>query len=151
MFSFYSRIGRILPKSFSAMTMEDKSFREARKQVKKKKGFFVHLAVYLSVALFFLLINVATFDGEWWFFFPILPWGIGLAIHYLTVFGFPGTDILTDEWEKRELDRELYKRGYYDKANKTLPAGQTPVEDELDLNRPRKVREKQRPEEDEFV
>ena len=129
--------------------MEDLEFRAAKKQVKKKKGFYVHFGVYLSVGLFFLLMNLATSPGDWWFFFPMLPWGIGLAIHYLTVFGFPGTGILSEEWEKHELEQELNKRGYY-RRQRSLPPAAEPGEDDLDLEQPQKIREK-RQDEDEFV
>lgn len=130
--------------------MKDRAYKSARRQVKKKKGFYVHFAVYLSVGAFFLLLNLLTFEGDWWFFFPLLPWGIGLGIHYLTVFGFPGTDILTEEWEKRELDKELYKRGY--DSRKALPSESSEYPDELDLSEPRKVKErKQSWEEDDIV
>lgn len=80
---------------------------KAQKKVKAKKGFFTHLSVYLSVGIFFLLLNVLTYDGEWWFFFPLLPWLIGLLIHYFTMFGVPGTEILTEGWEERELEKEV--------------------------------------------
>jgi len=38
-----------------------------------------------------------------------LSWGVGLAFHYRHVFGVPGYDILDDEWEKRELNKEVNK------------------------------------------
>ncbi|MEM1322844.1 MAG: 2TM domain-containing protein [Bacteroidota bacterium] len=90
--------------------MHDETYRQAQKVVKKKKGFYSHLAVYVAVGAFFLLMNLATFDSggrEWWFFFPLLPWGVGLAIHYFGTFGLPGTDILTKEWEERETEKEM--------------------------------------------
>jgi hypothetical protein len=74
-----------------------------------------------------------------------------LSIHYLTVFGLPGSDILTEEWEKRELEQELRKRGYHRSDQLSLPqAERGPQQEELDLDEPRKVREK-RLDEDEFV
>ena len=132
--------------------MKEDIYQEAKKQVKKKKGFYVHMAVYLSVGLFFLLMNVATFDGEWWFFFPMLPWGIGLSIHYLTVFGLPGTDILTKEWEKKEMEKELRKRGYTPTDRPALPPQKKAEEDtlDLDLGMPQKKKEN-RWEEDDIV
>lgn len=132
--------------------MEDPTYRAARKQVKKKKGFYVHLAVYLAVGLFFFLMNIATDPNDMWFFFPMLPWLIGLAIHYLVVFGFPGTGILTEEWEKRELEQELYRRGYFRDQGRALPPEESPRDEGLDLNEPRRVKEKQkRLDEDELV
>lgn len=127
--------------------MKDPEFQAAKMQVRKKKNFYRHLGVYLSVGSFFLLMNLATYHGKWWFFFPLLPWGIGLAIQYLTTFGFPGTGILSDEWEQRELEQELNKRGYYRRSN-ALPPANASQEDDLDLGQPQKIREKRLDEED---
>ncbi len=122
--------------------------KRARSRVKKKKGFFVHLGVFLSVGLFFLLINLLTYDGEFWFFFPMLPWGVGLAIHYIAVFGIPGTDILTHEWEKRELEKEMFNL-----RRKRQMLGQNQDEEGLDLNEPppERARPYQHPDEEDFV
>ncbi len=130
--------------------MSHQDLTRARKKVKKKKGFFVHLGVYLSVALFFFLINILSFDGELWFFWPMLPWGVGLAIHYLTVFGLPGTDILTQEWESRQLEQELYRLRREKGEGGELDQDRGEA---LDLNAPirKKVPRYEDPDEEEFV
>jgi len=105
------------------------------KRVKAKKAFLTHAGVYVAVALFFLVMNIATFDesGEWWFFFPMLPWGVGLLIHYFSVFGFPGTQNLVEKWEIEETAREMRQMHEdEEELNRTLPSGQQP-EDKLDL------------------
>jgi len=94
----------------------DQQYKAAQKRVKQKKGFFVHFAVYLSVGLFFFLMNLATFEGDWWFFFPLLPWGMGLGIHYLITFGFPGSGVLSREWEEKELQKNWINAGCRIKA-----------------------------------
>lgn len=88
--------------------MEDKIYEMARKRVAEKKGFYRHFSVYLAVGAFFFIMNVLTYydSYEWWFFFPMIPWGAGLAIHYFSVFGLPGGH-LSREWEERELRREM--------------------------------------------
>ncbi|PHN01927.1 2TM domain-containing protein [Flavilitoribacter nigricans] len=88
--------------------MEDKIYEMARKRVGEKKGFYRHFSVYLAVGAFFFIMNVLTYYNsyEWWFFFPMIPWGAGLAIHYFSVFGLPGGH-LSREWEERELRREM--------------------------------------------
>jgi len=94
------------------MGMEDYIRKRAYQQVKKKKGFYSHLAVFISVGIFFFLINILSMnngDTELWFFFPLLPWSIGLLIHYFSVFGLPGTNILTKDWEDAELEKEMQK------------------------------------------
>ena len=124
--------------------MKDRIYQDARRKVKSKKAFFVHLAVYLSVGLFFFLINMATFEGEYWFFFPLLPWGVAVSIQYLVTFGFPGSGALSQEWEEREFQKELFKRGYAPEEHLKLPNGETEEaqEERLDLKEPVKVKEK---------
>lgn len=99
--------------------MTDPVLSAAQKRVKKKKQFYAHLAAFIGVGFFFFAINLATLadgDFELWFFFPMLPWSIGLIIHYLVTFGFPGTGILTPEWEEKQLAKEIQeirkKTGY---------------------------------------
>lgn len=114
--------------------MEDHHYKVAKKNVGKKKGFYTHLAVFISVGIFFFLINIVTM-GPLWFFYPMLPWLVGLMIHYFSVFGFPGTDIMTEEWEAREMEKELAKFGR--KEIQQLPAEQ---EEDFSLNSPKKER-----------
>lgn len=89
--------------------MEDRQLKLAKKRVEKKKGFYTHFSVYIAVGFFFFIMNMVTMDQEpgYWFFYPMLPWGIAIAIHYFSVFGLPGTDILTEDWEEKELEKEL--------------------------------------------
>lgn len=72
----------------------------ARKQVRKEREFYAHLASYLIVNTFFVVLNLLTDPGSIWFIFPMLGWGIGLASHATSVFGLPG---LGRDWEARRL------------------------------------------------
>lgn len=123
--------------------MEDPILRKAQKRVKAKKGFYTHLASFVSVGIFFLLLNLFTYEGELWFFFPLLPWMVGVLIHYFTTFGFPGTEIMTDGWEERQLEKEvreiLQKEGSLRRAVSELP----PAEEGLELPDLEKTKEKQ--------
>lgn len=85
----------------------------AIKRVQEKKGFYVHLAIYLTMGVFFFVVNLVTRDypSDWWFYWPLLGWGIGIAMHYFSVFGLPFGKILTPEWEEREIERELRRLG----------------------------------------
>lgn len=90
--------------------MEDYIYRAARKRVKQKKGFYGHLSAYIAVGVFFLTMNLATDPWDLWFFYPMMPWGIGLLIHYFGVFGLPGKDrALTPKWEEREMEKEIQR------------------------------------------
>lgn len=84
-------------------------YAKAKKRVKAKKSFYQHLMSYAIVNLFLFALNLLTSPSHYWFIYPMLGWGIGLAFHYVDVFGIPGFDILSKEWEDRELERELDK------------------------------------------
>lgn len=115
--------------------MKDPIYQQARKRVQEKKGFYTHLTVYISVGAFFLAMNILTMDpwepDKWWFFFPLMPWGVGLLIHYFSVFGLPGTDILTQKWEEQEMEKELHRLR---KKKENMP------EEKLDLKEVQKVK-----------
>jgi len=82
----------------------------AESRVARKKGFFVHLLVYIVVNAFIVVIwaITASASGVWfpWFAFPLAGWGVGLLFHCMGVFVFPkgGSD-----WERREIEKEIGK------------------------------------------
>ncbi|HRI17785.1 MAG TPA: 2TM domain-containing protein [Burkholderiaceae bacterium] len=57
---------------------------QARRRVGLKMGFYVHLTVYLLVNLGLFAIAGLTGRGGWPLF-PLLGWGLGLAIHGIVV------------------------------------------------------------------
>ena len=91
--------------------MDERDYNAARKKVKAKKGFYAHFGVYIATGIFFILMNALTFqeDPEIWAFYPIVSWGLGILIHYFTVFGLPGIGPLDKEWEDKEIEKELDK------------------------------------------
>lgn len=100
----------------------------ARKRVKKKKSFYQHLGSYMSVGLFFFLLNVVTSFGDWWFFYPMLPWSIGLMIHYFSVFGIPGIGNYNEiDWEERAVEEEM-RRINPDLPRQEKPEDASPLE-----------------------
>src|SRR3712207_6890238 len=75
--------------------MEDQQHRyeRARARVQAIKGFYIHASVFVVVNLGLFVINALTSGlagGVWWFYWPLLGWGIGLGAHALGVFGFGG-------------------------------------------------------------
>ncbi len=65
------------------------------------------MSLYSIMSVFFFLMNVVTSPFEMWFFFPLLPWGAVLALHYVLVKGIPATGILSKEWEEEEYEHQL--------------------------------------------
>lgn len=86
---------------------DDARYRQVKERVEALKGFYAHLAVYAIVILGLFLINLATDGADWWFYWPLLGWGAGVAIHAAVVFGIEGP--LGRAWEERKV-RELMER-----------------------------------------
>lgn len=81
--------------------------KKAKRRVRAIKGFYIHAFTFCLMGVFFFLMNMLTDPFDMWFMFPLLPWSVGLAFHYLIVFGIPGTGILSKEWEEREYEKQL--------------------------------------------
>ena len=90
------------------MTTEEQRYTQARRRVKEKKRFYTHLSTYLVMGAFFFILNFLTSPGRWWFYWPMLGWGIGVAMQYVKVFGLPG-GLGSSEWENREIEKEMQK------------------------------------------
>ena len=82
------------------MDQEQQRYERARKRVQALKGFYIHAATYVLVNIGLFVIDLMT-GGGWWFFWPLIGWGIGLAAHGLNVFGFGG--VLGRDWEERKI------------------------------------------------
>ena len=111
--------------------MSDYDYMMARSRVREKKRFYRRLGIFVALGIFFFLLNLLTSFGTWWFMWPILGMGIGLAVKYFKVFGFPGVGPIDEEWEEREAEREMRR----------LEAGPS-GEDELELRELEKPKRK---------
>ena len=89
---------------------QQQRYERARKRVEALKGFYTHAAVYVLVNIGLFVINLLA-GGSWWFFWPLIGWGIGLAVHALNVFG--SGPMLGRDWEERKtrefVDEEARK------------------------------------------
>lgn len=87
--------------------MSDSNYERAQKKVKEKKEFYQHLISYLVMGVFFYILNMMTSSGSSWWYWPMMGWGIGIAMHYFQVFGIPGIGRIDEEWEQKEIEKEL--------------------------------------------
>ena len=75
----------------SEVSLKDyqRALREVRME-KAKRSFTIHLIVYIIVNVMLIAINLIYTPKTIWFFYPLLGWGIGIAIHYYAgVLHFP--------------------------------------------------------------
>ena len=82
---------------------DSQKYIRAKKRVDDLKGFYGNLTSYCVVIPFLIFINYQTHWGFQWFWFPLFGWGLGLAIHAFTLFGY-GQD-----WEDRKI-REFMEK-----------------------------------------
>ena len=59
---------------------EQELLKRARRRVALKTGWMIHALVYVLVNLALAGVNLAS-GGQRWHLFPLLGWGLGLAIH----------------------------------------------------------------------
>ncbi len=88
---------------------EKQAYENARRIVESRIDFFVHFLIYIVVNAVLFIINYKFSRGRWWFYFPLLFWGIGIFSHFLSVFVF--SHDIREHWiEKKKQD--LLKRNY---------------------------------------
>jgi 2TM domain len=80
----------------------------ARKRAGAKLGWFIHASVYAIVNCFLML--VALYHGKAWALFPLLGWGLGLAIHGAAVWFASGGSALHERLLARERARLVAQR-----------------------------------------
>ena len=86
---------------------EQEIYERAKKRVDELKSFYSHLFVYLAVNAGLFLLNIITSPRHLWFYWPLIGWGIGLAIHGLSVFGTQ--NLLGKDWEEKKI-REIMEK-----------------------------------------
>ena len=90
--------------------MSDESlYRMAEKRADEKIGFYKHLSSYVVVNVILIVLNFLTLgnsQGEWWFYWISIFWGIGLLAHFLRVFVFSGKlDDNREEMIQKEMEK----------------------------------------------
>ncbi|NDI99819.1 Pr2TM family membrane protein [Flavobacterium sp. LaA7.5] len=82
-------------------TETETSYYKAQKRVEDIKGFYGHLTSYIVVTTGLILLNVITSPQHLWFLYPAMGWGIGLAVHGMSVFNY--LPFLGNNWEERKI------------------------------------------------
>jgi hypothetical protein len=88
--------------------VESDAYRDAKRHVERKIGFFIHLTVFLAVNTGLILFNLLLAPHKLWAFWPLFGWGIGLLFHGLGVFVHaPGA-----AWKRQMIEKELKKQSH---------------------------------------
>lgn len=76
----------------------------------EKRGFSVHLVVYVLVNAMLIAINFIYSPESIWFFYPLIGWGIGISIHYLNAVPWIEKILKEKEAKAEYRVREMTKR-----------------------------------------
>ena len=84
---------------------EDEIERIARKRAGAKLGWYLHAAVYVLVNLLLFGLSQYGFGQRPWSVVPMLGWGLGLALHGISVFMLGTDSALRERLVRRERER----------------------------------------------
>jgi hypothetical protein len=82
---------------------------EARRYVRRKRIFYTVLGIWIALSLMWFLIDLADDSSSFWFYWPMLGTGIGVAVTGIVLLGIGG--LMGVDRERREIDKYLRRRG----------------------------------------
>jgi hypothetical protein len=85
--------------------------RLARKRAGAKLGWYAHATVYVLVNLFLFAMSTYAFGTRRWSLAPLLGWGLGLALHGISVFVIGAGSGLRERLERKEREKLRRERG----------------------------------------
>src|SRR5262245_27279982 len=92
-----------MPQQLSSEEIE----RLARKRAGAKIGWYFHAAVYVVVNLTLFAMSDQLFGTRRWSMAPVLGWGLGLALHGISVFVLGRGSGLRERMVQKERERLL--------------------------------------------
>lgn len=115
---------------------------QAKKRVEAKKGFYVVALVFAAISAILVIISL-TLHGwaAFWVRFPILIFALVGGILYVSIFGLPGSGVLSSDWEEREIEKEVYNL-YRQNRNRIPPADELTQEERLELKELERLKKK---------
>jgi hypothetical protein len=98
--------------------IQNQKYKRAQRRVKKIKGFYSHLIVYIVINLLLSSFNIYRFMEDGYEFNEVITqfgvfstpvfWGIGLFFHWMGVFGFKS--VFSSDWEERKIKEYMNER-----------------------------------------
>jgi 2TM domain len=87
----------------------NESLEEARRYVRRKRILYTVVGIWLALCLMWFTIDMLDDSSSFWFYWPMLGTGIGVAITAVALLGVGG--LFGVDWERREIDKYLHRRG----------------------------------------
>ncbi|QMU63992.1 MAG: histidine kinase [Flavobacteriaceae bacterium] len=81
--------------------LENSKYIRAVERVEKLKEFYQNLASYILVIPCLVFINIYFSPNFYWFWFPMIGWGIGIIFHWLEANNY--NIFLGKNWEERKI------------------------------------------------
>jgi hypothetical protein len=85
------------------MTEQNDKREAAVKRLRAKRGFKIHVAIYLVVNALIVVVWASSGAGYFWPIWAMLGWGIGLAFHGWSVY-LPKR--ISEDEIRREMERD---------------------------------------------
>ena len=87
----------------------DEALEDARRHVRRKRIFYIVLGVWIALCVMWFVIDLTDDSSSWWFYWPMFGSGIAVAITGVVLLGIGG--LFGADWERREIDKYLRRRG----------------------------------------
>ena len=91
----------------TSTTVSEQRYLKAQKKVEDLKAFYGNLSSYIIVNTGLMILNLLTSPQHLWFFYPLLGWGLGVALHAMSVFNY--MPFLNRDWEEQKI-RDLMNK-----------------------------------------
>jgi hypothetical protein len=85
--------------------------RLANKRAGAKLGWYIHASVYVLVNLFLFAVSQYGFGQRPWSVYPVLGWGLGVALHGVSVFIMGGGSGFRERLVEQERERLRRQQG----------------------------------------
>ena len=108
---------------------------DARRQARKERAFYRHLAQFVVVMAGLAAINLLASPGYLWFLWPLLGWGMGLASHAASTFGSRRGEDWIERRTTELMGAEASEARLRRMLDETLDARSLPAGDPQDLAR----------------
>ena len=82
----------------------------ARKTVRAKFDFYIHLGVYIVLMIFLAILNLMHSPGYYWFIWPLVFWGLAVALHGVTAMLRTRREQIIDRMTEKEMSKNRFGR-----------------------------------------